>query len=213
MTSPIDNAANRDGSIQKGQWQILLGIAARSIRSGLMQGVPLTLDPADYPPDLQAIRASFVTLEIADTLRGCIGVLTAMRPLVIDVAHNAFAAAFEDPRFPRLRPDEFNHLTLKISILSLPEPITFQSETDLLRQIRPGVDGLILSDRGRRGTFLPSVWEQLPESHAFLEQLKRKAGFPGGYWSETIQVMRYTTESFGGRVPGDPEQGHGTARL
>ncbi|WP_425482469.1 AmmeMemoRadiSam system protein A [Allochromatium palmeri] len=178
----------------------LLDIAARSITHGLAHQRPLDLDPHDYPEPLRAIRATFVTLEHGENLRGCIGVLEAFRPLVVDVARNAFAAAFEDPRFPPLRAAEYPELTLKLSVLTPAEPLAFDSEADLLAQIRPGVDGLILSDRRHRGTFLPSVWEQLPNPHDFLEHLKRKAGLPMGYWSDSLRVDRYRTESFGERI-------------
>lgn len=186
--------------------RILQEVAARSIATGLERGIPLELNPADYPEPLRAIRATFVTLEIDGALRGCIGVLDAFRPLVEDVAQNAFAAAFQDPRFPQLRPDEFPRLTIKISVLTPPEPLEFSSQSDLLGRIRPGVDGLILTDQGRRGTFLPSVWEQLPDPASFLEHLKRKAGLPFGYWSDTLRVSRYATESFGGAVSRDGHQ-------
>jgi len=178
----------------------LLELAARSIEHGLERGAPLSVDPQDYPETLQASRATFVTLEIGGQLRGCIGVLQAFRPLVVDVAQNAYAAAFEDPRFPGLQPPEFPRLEIHISVLSPAEPLRFASENDLLRQIRPGIDGLILQDRAQRGTFLPSVWEQLPGVNQFFEHLKRKAGLPFGYWSDTLQVARYTTESFGTTV-------------
>jgi uncharacterized protein len=178
----------------------LLDIAARSIAHGLEHHRPLNLDPNDYPEPLRAIRATFVTLERYADLRGCIGVLDAFRPLVVDVARNAFAAAFEDPRFPPLRAVEYPELTLKLSVLTPAEPLAFDSEAGLLAQLRPGVDGLILSDRGHRGTFLPSVWEQLPHPRDFLDHLKRKAGLPLGYWSESLRVDRYGTESFGGPI-------------
>ena len=178
----------------------LLAIAARSITHGLEHHRPLDLDPNDYPEPLRAIRATFVTLERHSDLRGCIGVLDAFRPLVVDVAQNAFAAAFEDPRFPPLRAAEYPELTLKLSILTPAEPLSFGSEADLLAQIRPGVDGLILSDQRHRGTFLPSVWEQLPHPRDFLDHLKRKAGLPMGYWSDSLRVARYVTESFGGPI-------------
>ncbi len=178
----------------------LLVLAAHSIAHGLEHRRPLAVEPADYSEALRAVRATFVTLNRAGALRGCIGVLEAIRPLVVDVARNAFAAAFEDPRFPPLRPDEFAGLDLHISVLTPSEPLGFHSEAELLGQIRPGVDGLILSDRGHRGTFLPSVWESLPEPGQFLEHLKRKAGLPFGYWSESLKVARYTTESFGSTI-------------
>lgn len=119
--------------------------------------------------------------------------LQAIRPLVKDVAENAYAAAFRDPRFPPLREAEMSDLALHISILSPSENMTFSSEDDLLSQIRAGVDGLVLQENGHRGTFLPSVWEQLPDKILFLQQLKQKAGLPANYWSDTIKVARYTT--------------------
>jgi AmmeMemoRadiSam system protein A len=179
------------------QRAILLDVAARSIALGLDQGRPFDPDPFDYPPALRASLATFVTLEIDQALRGCIGVLEAIRPLVRDVALNAFAAAFEDPRFAPLRAAEYPGLTLKISILSPPQPMHCASEADLLAQIRPGIDGLILREQGHRGTFLPSVWEQLPDSLDFLRHLKRKAGLPIDYWSSRLEISRYTSESFG----------------
>lgn len=139
-------------------------------------------------------RATFVTLEIAGQLRGCIGTLEAYRPLAEDVAANALAAACHDPRFPPLSPAECPEIKISISVLSSPEEILFSSENDLLGQIRPGMDGLILQEGIQRGTFLPSVWEQLPEKELFFEHLKQKAGLPFGYWSDTLRVFRYQSE-------------------
>ncbi|NVZ07865.1 AmmeMemoRadiSam system protein A [Allochromatium humboldtianum] len=196
----IETAGERPAIYDATERATLLDIAARSIAHGLEHQRPLDLDPAEYPEPLRAIRATFVTLERHADLRGCIGVLDAFRPLVTDVAQNAFAAAFEDPRFPPLRAAEYPELTLKLSVLTPAEPLSFGSEAELLAQIRPGVDGLILSDRGRRGTFLPSVWEQLPDPRDFLEHLKRKAGLPMGHWSDSLHIARYATESFGGPI-------------
>ncbi|WP_300970781.1 AmmeMemoRadiSam system protein A [Thiocapsa sp.] len=180
--------------------RMLLGIAAQSIEHGLNHGRPLEPDPHEYPTALQAERATFVTLQIEYELRGCIGVLEAIRPLVVDVARNAYAAAFEDPRFPPLTRAELPRLDIHLSVLSPWEPMHFGSESDLLEQIRPGIDGLILEERGRRGTFLPSVWEDLPDPTDFFEHLRHKAGLPSRYWSETLAVSRYTTESFGAPI-------------
>ncbi len=174
----------------------LLQLARDSIALGLKTGNPLTVNLKDYPPELTAQRACFVTLERNGELRGCIGMLEAVRPLVEDVAENAFAAAFRDPRFPPLTDGEFTSLELHISILSPAEPMNFDSEQDLIAQLRPGIDGLILLDGYRRGTFLPSVWEQLPDAGSFLRHLKQKAGLPPDYWSKTLKVSRYTTEMF-----------------
>ncbi|HHH35913.1 MAG TPA: AmmeMemoRadiSam system protein A [Gammaproteobacteria bacterium] len=183
--------------LSAGQRRTLLDIARRSIVHGLEHGRPLEVDPAIYEPRLRAPGASFVTLQLDGRLRGCIGSLEAHRPLVRDVAANAFAAAFQDPRFPPLVHEELAALHIHISVLGAPSPLDFTSEADLLRQLRPGVDGLILEAEGHRGTFLPSVWESLPEPREFLRQLKLKAGLPPDYWSDRVRVLRYTTESFG----------------
>jgi len=126
-------------------------------------------------------------------LRGCIGTLSAYRQLQVDVAENALAAAFKDPRFMPLTAYEFLKTNISISILTEPEEINFTSEEDLLSKIRPGVDGLILSAGNNRGTFLPSVWEDLPEKELFWVHLKRKAGLSMDYWSPSIKVERYTS--------------------
>lgn len=175
----------------------LLDLARRSIVNGLERGAPLAVDPEDYPEPLRMERAAFVTLHLDGELRGCIGHLEAVQPLVCDVAENAYAAAFRDPRFPPLARRELAGLTIDVSVLSPPEPMTFSSEADLLGQIRPGIDGLILTEGRARGTFLPSVWESLPAPRDFVDHLKRKAGLPADHWSERIQVARYATESFG----------------
>ena len=174
----------------------LLRVAHASIAAGLQTGKPLVVNTANYPAPLTGQRASFVTLTQGGALRGCIGSLEARMMLVEDVAHNAFAAAFRDPRFPPLQQSEFEALDIQISVLSTPEPVVFATEQELLQGLRPGVDGLILQENGSRGTFLPSVWESLPQPGDFLNHLKLKAGLPAGYWSGSVQVWRYTTESF-----------------
>jgi AmmeMemoRadiSam system protein A len=173
----------------------LVGVAWRAIRAGLDGGPRLTVRAADYPDALRAHRATFVTLRRHGELRGCIGAIVAHRPLVEDVAHNACAAAFSDPRFPPLERHELDGLDLHLSILSPMEPLTYRSEADLVRQIRPGVDGLLLEDGRHVGTLLPSVWESLPDPEAFWRALKRKAGLPADYWSPTLRVCRYTAAS------------------
>ena len=175
---------------------ILLTIARQSIQSGLCSGHALGVNPDLYSDSLRLKRATFVTLEIDARLRGCIGTLEAYQALVKDVADHAYAAAFEDPRFPPLRTDEFAMLDTHISVLSPPEPLEVESEADLLAKLRPGVDGLILSLGDRRATFLPSVWDDLPDPRIFLGHLKRKAGFSVDFWDEKLQFQSYITESF-----------------
>ena len=188
----------RPGTSQSESFQtfrdILIQQASSSIQYGLKHGYEGKIDHQQFPEPLQQIRSCFVTLEINGKLRGCIGTLEATRPLIADVYHNAYAVAFSDPRFPSLQEKEFPLIEIHISILGTPEPMSFESEKDLITQIRPNIDGLILEAEGHRGTFLPSVWESLPDTGSFLTHLKMKAGLPGNYWSEHIRICRYTTE-------------------
>ncbi|HHB13216.1 MAG TPA: AmmeMemoRadiSam system protein A [Chromatiales bacterium] len=179
-----------------GDRSVLLAVARDSIRHGVETGRPLRVHPEDFPQVLRAPGASFVTLHRNGRLRGCIGSLEPWRPLVQDVAENAFAAAFRDPRFPPLGPEELEDLDIHISVLSAPEELEFDSEEDLVRKLQPGRDGLILQDGTRKGTFLPSVWEELPDPRQFLTHLKLKAGLPPDHWSDSLRVWRYGTESF-----------------
>jgi AmmeMemoRadiSam system protein A len=182
----------------------LLDIARRSITHGLKQHRPLPLTVGDCSPPLREPRACFVTLLQEGQLRGCIGSLEAREALGLNVAHNAYGAAFQDPRFTPLRSDEFASLEIHISILSPPEPLAAESETALLAMLRPGIDGLIIEDHGYRATFLPSVWEQLPDPRLFLQQLKLKAGLAPDYWSPTLRAQRYQTLYLPTARPADP---------
>lgn len=174
--------------------QQLLESARESINKGLC-GKTLTVNASDFPEPLRLPRATFVTLHVDGKLHGCIGTLDVRKPLVEDVVSNAWSAAFQDPRFPALTWPEYEQLEIHISILSSPESMSFSSEAELLAQLRPQVDGLILEDGHHRGTFLPSVWEQLPSPNEFLRQLKLKAGLEADYWSSHLRVQRYTAES------------------
>ncbi len=176
--------------------KILLSIAKTSIEHGLQTGTPLSVAPSEYPQALREILSSFVTLHLKKQLRGCIGALEARESLVVDVAKHAFAAAFHDPRFPSLNQNEFASIELEISILSPQQEIPCESEAQLLQQLRPGTDGLVIRDGVNTSTFLPSVWEQIPEPQAFLSQLKIKAGLLPTHWSANFKAYRYTTLSF-----------------
>jgi len=191
------NSTEAPHELAPAQRATLIEVARRSIEQGLVTGRPLAVIPSEYHRDLKAVRASFVTLNLHGRLRGCIGHLEAVQPLVVDVAENAFAAAFRDPRFAPLKDSEWPEVELHLSILTRPEPMRFSDEADLIRQIRPGEDGLILQDGPNRGTFLPSVWESLPDPIDFLIHLKHKAGLAANHWSNRVEVYRYHTESFG----------------
>jgi uncharacterized protein len=175
----------------------LLDLAAASIDHALTENRVLQVAAEDYPEPLRAPRASFVTLRIGGRLRGCMGSLQVTEPLVINVAKNAYVAAFRDPRFPPVTRAEFTSLDIHLSLLTQAEPVECQSEAHLLALVRPGIDGLILIEGSRRGTLLPSVWETLSDPRDFLAHLKRKAGLPPDYWSSTLRVERYTAESVG----------------
>jgi AmmeMemoRadiSam system protein A len=196
MSSIKDTATATRTTLCEEEHILLHQVAREAVEYRLQHGTERAIDSARYPRPLREPGASFVTLSIEGDLRGCIGSLQAYQPLVEDVAHNAVAAAFTDPRFPPLSAQELGKLEYHISVLTPAEPLQFESEADLLRQIRPGVDGLILEDNGHRGTFLPTVWESLPDVAQFFQHLKLKAGLPADYWSDTVRVSRYTTESF-----------------
>jgi AmmeMemoRadiSam system protein A len=150
-------------------------------------------DAAPPPaPWLDEPGATFVTLTQEGTLRGCIGTLEATRPLAVDVRENALAAAFRDPRFQPLTAAEWPAVAIEVSLLSALEPLPLDDEHAVLARLRPGVDGLVLDFGHHRGTFLPQVWEQLPEPAAFLLNLKRKAGLPPDFWEPGMRLSRYT---------------------
>ena len=143
-------------------------------------------------PALDRPGATFVTLMRHGELRGCIGSLEARRPLVADVHHNALAAAFGDPRFEPLARHEVEATSVEVSLLSAAAVVEVADEDDLLARLRPGVDGVVLELGARRATFLPQVWDALPDARDFLRALKRKAGMPSDFWSGEIRVSRYT---------------------
>jgi AmmeMemoRadiSam system protein A len=174
----------------------LRDVAEASIQAGLETGRALDPDPGSYPQGLMAQGATFVTLELEGRLRGCVGSFEASRSLLEDVARNAFAAAFRDHRFSPLSRDELGRLDIHISLLTPLVPLAVESREELIRILRPGVDGLLMEDPPHRATFLPQVWEALPEPDDFLEELFRKAGLPPGHWSRSLTFSRYQVEGF-----------------
>ena len=174
----------------------LLRIARGSIEHGLEQGEPLDVDIDELPGELAEPAATFTTLRKKRELRGCCGMLEAVRPLAADVAHSAYRAAFHDSRFEPLRRDELGGIRIEVAVLSPLEPMHVDSEADLLAQLRPGVDGLVIAEGARRATFLPKVWESLPKKREFLDRLKAKSGLPRDYWSEHLEFLRYVTRTY-----------------
>lgn len=172
----------------------LFATARQSIESGLSSRKALLPATRELANNLTAIRATFVTLKLRRKLRGCIGTTQAIEPLVVSVANNAFSAAFRDPRFDPLDRTEYPQIRLGISILTEPEPIDFTSETDLLKQLVAGVDGLIIEREELKATFLPSVWESLQNPEDFLSQLKHKACLAPG--QPIKKAWRYRSEYY-----------------
>ena len=166
-------------------------LAALSIDHGLSNNKAFTITPEDHPEILRENGACFVTLKKNGELRGCIGTPKAYRSLVDDIVKNAYQAAFADPRFPKLTSEERNEIEISLSILSPQNKMTFKDEDELMAQLRPGTDGLIIEDGNMRALFLPSVWSQLPNHNAFLNRLKTKAGMPPNYWSNNMRAWRF----------------------
>ena len=178
-------AFTRNGNLGLGPSEraSLIEVADGSVRHGVLNGEAPPISQDMFAAKLWRPGASFVTLKLDGQLRGCIGSLSPERPLARDVASNAFAAAFSDPRFPALRGEELDRLDIEISVLGPTRPMGVGSEAELLAALRPGTDGLILVCGSHRATFLPQVWAQLPEPQKFLDQLKQKAGLDANYWS------------------------------
>jgi MEMO1 family protein len=170
-----------------GRTLIAIARAAIARQLGLSGAAPAEAQPAW----LGQSAATFVTLTKVGGLRGCIGSLQAARPLGEDVAANAIGAAFRDPRFPKLTAEEWPHCTVEVSLLSAAKKIRFGDEADLLAQIEPGLDGLILEHEGKRATYLPQVWESLPDKQRFLAELKQKAGIAPETPLRRCSVRRY----------------------
>ena len=165
-------------------------------RNCLLELFDLPVEPRVEGPWLREDGACFVPLRRGAELRGCIGTILPHRPLIEDLKGNTVAAATRDPRFPPLTREELDLTTIQVSLLSPLRRMEFDGEADLLQQLRPGIDGLVLEFGHHRGTFLPSVWNELPDPAGFVGQLKRKAGLGADFWSPEIRIRRYSTESW-----------------
>jgi len=173
--------------------QVLIPIARAAIFDAF--GRPYD-ETAEDLPWLQEEGASFVTLTQNQKLRGCIGTLEAHRPLLIDVKANAQAAAFHDPRFSPLSAAELDYTEIEISLLSAMQAMAFSGERDALAQLQPGIDGIVFEFGRYRSTFLPQVWEQLPDADVFMAHLKHKAGLRPEFWDDEVKLFRYTVSKW-----------------
>lgn len=177
--------------------QILLRLARQVLTAAVRREPPPAINLADQPTELEAYGASFVTLTRRGELRGCIGALEAYQSLIEDVIEHAIAAGLQDFRFPPVQPHELDEIEIEISCLTSPEPLAYSSAQDLIQKLQPGTDGVVLQDGWRRATFLPQVWEKLPEPEQFLNQLCHKMGLAPDSWRfKKLKVFTYQVEEF-----------------
>lgn len=177
--------------------QILLQLARQALEHGVRGTKLPPLDWSSLPERLRAPGATFVTLTIGGALRGCVGALEPYQPLAEDVREHAIAAALEDYRFPPVRPEELDRIRIEVSVLTRPQPLEYESPGELLSRLRPQVDGVILQDGLRRATFLPQVWEKIPDPADFLDNLCYKMGVAPDLWRRKhLDVFTYQVEEF-----------------
>ena len=181
-------AMNNNIDHQDSKGKTLLRIA----RAAISQELGFQLEAEKDAPWLQDKAACFVTLTKNGELRGCIGTLEAHRSLLDDVTANAKAAAFKDTRFAPLSSEELDEIDIEVSLLSTMKSIEFTSEQDALEQLRPDIDGVVFESGVNRSTFLPQVWQQLPDVKDFISHLKQKAGLSGSYWADDVKLSHYT---------------------
>ena len=186
-----------DDQLTTEEKRTLLDLARRALDSGVRGAAPPRLDPDAMTANLRAIGASFVTLTMGGELRGCIGALEPSQPLAEDVRLHAVAAALEDPRFMPVSPSELDRIEIEISRLTAPRDLEYADAADLLEKLRPGVDGVVLRDGRHRATFLPQVWEKIPDKAEFLDHLCAKMGVMPDTWrNRHLDVQTYQVEEF-----------------
>jgi AmmeMemoRadiSam system protein A len=177
--------------------EYLLGLARQSMSNYASTGVEPSVDESTLSAAIRAFRGCFVTLTRNGEMRGCIGNLDGHIPLFRAVIHNACGAAFRDSRFGPVSRGEIEHLRIKISVLTEPVPLSFSSPSELLRKLRPDVDGVVLKASERSATYLPQVWEKLPDPKDFMNSLAAKAMLPVSAWRASDAVIQtYQVESF-----------------
>ena len=198
--SPLSETSTEQ-PIDEATGELLLQIADHSITEGLDDRQPTIHDPARLPVNLQRPLGSFVTLKVQGELNGCIGSIETNEPLGNSVARHAWSAAFSDPRLPRLRMADREHLEVEISVLSALDAIPAGSPDDLLGSLRPKIDGLLIAAGTRQAVFLPSVWDQISSAETFVTQLFAKAGLALGSWPANLQAFVFTAQKIGRHTP------------
>jgi len=189
------NEAGEIKMLTESEGRLLIQVARDAIKAKLFglqfqfpEGVPLTLKEK---------RGTFVTITIGGQLRGCIGHILPVTSIIEGVRENAINAAFRDPRFPPLSREEFDRIKIEVSVLTFPTPLKYKDHQDLLNKLRPNVDGVIIKKGFHQATFLPQVWEQLPEKKEFLTHLCLKAGLEPDAWKQGgLEVQTYQVQAF-----------------
>ena len=186
-----------EGGLTSEEKNFLLKLAREAIQAAVIGKPPPPLDLEKLPLRLRQPGATFVTLTKDGALRGCIGVLEAYQPLAEDVREHALAVAIDDFRFPPVQADEVGLLKIEISYLSQLQPLEYSNPLELLQKLRPGIDGVVIKDGTRRATFLPQVWESLPDPASFFDHLCKKMGAPKSLWRiKNLKVLTYQVEEF-----------------
>lgn len=191
LMSSVKNTVVEGREFNSIEVNYLLDIAQQSIEHGLATGGPVKVDHAVTPPGLEMNGTCFVTLKLAGQLRGCIGNLSGSGSLLDGIASNAYQAAFKDPRFAPVSRKEVDQLEIEVSVLTPMQSLPVKSNAELLGKLRPGIDGLVFMAGDKQATFLPSVWEQLPDAAAFVARLKQKAGLAADFWSDDVRCEVY----------------------
>ncbi len=186
-----------DHTLSQDEKSLLLNIARDALEISVRTESLPTIDRSSLPQRLNEDGASFVTLTIQERLRGCIGTLEAYQPLALDVQEHAMAAALQDPRFPRVHPEELPTIKIEVSVLTPKTPLHYETPEELIEKIRPKIDGVVLQDGFRKATFLPQVWEKLPDPAEFLSHLSLKMGAQSDVWrKKPLDVYLYQVEEF-----------------
>ena len=177
--------------------QILLRLARQALEAAVHRQPMPQINPDEMTGRLQEPGASFVTLTIRGMLRGCVGTLEPYQSLADDVREHAVAAGLQDFRFPPVRAEELDQIEIEVSRLTMPQPLVYTTPQTLVEKLRPGIDGVVLRDGMRRATFLPQVWEKLPDPAEFLDHLCAKMGADPGLWRrKKLEVFVYQVEEF-----------------
>jgi len=197
ITKKGDEKMDTKKWLSEDEGRFLLGVARETIKNRLSNIEESQIDWKEIPGKFQERLGTFVTITIEDNLRGCIGHIIPRESLIEGIKENAINAAFKDPRFHPLTKEEFDKIKIEISILTSPQELSYTDAEDLLKKLRPGVDGVIIKKGFYEATFLPQVWDQLPEKEEFLSHLCLKAGLSGNSWkTEKLQVSTYQVQAF-----------------